>query len=517
MRTEEPNSMQEEAQVPSQEELTPAQERFMNGLLNVAGVSTLEEAQQAGWRFDGTYLALERNKESTNYQVVETGIDVQKVEDSAERRCTLCHQPLKEVNLVEINGQIVQMGGDCAAKLMRFIETGEIVAENPRKEILAEQSEILLDGAQYERGILEKEREVLKWTDEEGYKKLKRITDGKIVASMMSWLIDHVDNEDMSEDVRYAIRSYDSMGMMPSSEFAKEVSEYYKSARKFLPDEVLPDEEVRGLRYHPHRGLLHNVIKEGVVQNDLSQLKRIIEKGGKIKKDRENRKFLDERLKQKERILLRRKEHLENERESEQQDVSLNGFREKANKILEAVARKGLIERGEFSVPEDVFDDMSKIIVKEQWSRKGPTDYVGFDYDELSTTPINSSYSFDDDYGEQVGYLYSLEGSNYYAMSDNEPYTVIIEEHDVEIKKIYTQAQIDYLNAEISNGDIRNDRKSIEEAIARLPMIDCIVHKYSCAEVVIDEKTMQPVVLLKEGNMPLVEAIEKGRVLEWPM
>lgn len=511
-------NLKQESQALPQEELSSAQERFAKGLLSVAGVTTLEDAQKADWKFDSAYLSTGRESESTNYQVVPMEGSEQKVEDSTSRRCTLCHQPIKEVNLVGVNGQVVQMGNDCTAKLIRFIDTGEIVAENPRKEMLVEQSEILLEGAQYERGILEKEREALKWTDEEGYKKLKKITNGKIVASMMSWLIDHVEDEGVPEEVQYAIRSYDSMGMMPADKLAREVSEYYKSVRKFLPDELLKDDEVRGLKYHPHKGLLRNVIKEGVVQNDLPQLRRIIEKGGKIKKYRESREFWKERLKQKEEVLRKRKEHSENERKQEQQqDTPLNRFREKADKILEAVSREGLIEKGDFSVPEDLFEDMGKIIIKEQWNRKGPADYVGFDYDELSTTPINSSYQFDDDYGEQVGYLYTLEGSNYYAMSDNEPYTVITKEHDVEIKKIYTDSQIKHLNKQISEGVVHDDKSSIEEAIAKLPKTDCIVHKYSCAEVVVDPKTMQPVVLLKEGGVPLVQAIEEGKVVEWPM
>ena len=41
------------------------------------------------------------------------------------------------------------MGNDCTAKLQRFVETGEIVAENPERETWDEQSAELLDAAGY--------------------------------------------------------------------------------------------------------------------------------------------------------------------------------------------------------------------------------------------------------------------------------------------------------------------------------------------------------------------------------
>lgn len=213
----------------------------------------------------------DRSSQSSNYLVLEEGASDaspqnnespirERVDDNVARRCSICHQPLKHVNLVDLGGAVSSLGSDCLVKLFRFKDTGLITSENPDREMWDEQSRSIVDV-------------IVGNVDSEEVHPRKRRT---IVASMFSWLNDHLDDGAMPVEIKNLVMAYKGLGVLPNVADARRVSEYYKRNRMFTMDEVLTDKERVGLARHRHLGLMENVIEEGVPLDKVPQLKRII-------------------------------------------------------------------------------------------------------------------------------------------------------------------------------------------------------------------------------------------------
>lgn len=270
------------ARQPNKQEMSPPQEAFAKALFRISQTNDIEEVRRKDWHLDGEYSTMEEDRDtrSTNYLVFRENGQRSEADDQVPRRCTICHQPLKYVNLIGIEGQAVQMGSDCTAKLQRFLETGEIVAENPFRETWKKQGGTLLDAAGY--------------SESEGGEQRSPVTTRRIIASMMTWLTDHASDNGMPENIRYAIRCHNKIGLLPNNDLARALGEYYKKERKFLPAEILNSNEFQELMHHPHRRMLHKIIDEGLVQDDIPQLKRVVLRGAERRIALEEKRKHDE-------------------------------------------------------------------------------------------------------------------------------------------------------------------------------------------------------------------------------
>lgn len=502
MKMEHAPQFNQEKPQDSKKEFSAAQQKFVNGILRVGEVTTLEEARNANWRFDGVYKSESRSPESTNYRVATNEDNEKEITPEINRRCTICHQPnIKNVSLVSVNGQVVQVGCDCASKLLRFIDTGEIISESSIKKINDDQIDIFID--------------VLK-DDDEDIEKTKR-TKTKIVASMLSWLNDHINDEDTPEDIKYLIHTYNNVGMMPNNDSARKVAEYYKSARKFLPAEILNKEEHRSLDNHPHRKLLRNVIRSGLIQNKIPQLKRILVKGLEINQQRVDRKNKKYEEFERARFAKIREDNENKEREKEERKMEQREKRLKARKILGGLFEDKIVNKGSFNSESNIRWPNHLHVIDQRLDNNKYGLRVGYDFINENTTETtrDSFFKILDDYNYQ---LYKLtHGTDYKISSEYTPgdysYFINTENSKTEIKEIYTKDDVEEINNKISNGEIRTTREDIQSAIDKIQKTPINVTKHVCAPVVINLDTMQPVVKLRNGWMPLDQAIKEGKVI----
>ncbi|MDO8590616.1 MAG: hypothetical protein Q7R65_01415 [bacterium] len=479
------------------EEFTAAQKFFAKGLMRVSGTNSVEEARAADWRFDGLYSARNRDPESTNYQVItkktipekgEETVTVSKEEDDTARRCTICHQPIIYVNLIGVGGQVVPTGSDCTAKLLRFKETGQIVAENPKKEIWDEQSDILLEGAEYEKDVMEQSGE-------------KRITKRKIIASMMSWLTDHMNDEGTPENVQYAIRSYNSVGLLPSKELARELSDYYKSVRKFLPGEVLKDEDAEGLEYHPHQVWLEKIVGKGVVQENIPQLKRIIEKGRKLVEAQYQRQYEERQerynkwAKEQEQARIKKdQEYLK----KKQANSEIERKRKSSEDAIERAYKKGIISKHKFSII-NFADDIC--LAENAEGKKGLTRA----FEENKTLRY---YEIDEN---NIVNVYELDQAPVYGYGNASKHFVIIGQGKLEKIKLYPKSMVEEVAKKVNKKEISYEKEEVSTTAEELAP-EATIKRYSCAQVVISNVTNEPVVLLADGPKSLGEVLKEYEV-----
>ena len=524
---------------PNKKEMSPTQEIFMRGIFRVSETNNLEEARQKEWRFDGGYSVDDRDKKSTNYLIFKNSEERSQSEDDAARRCTICHQPLKYVNLIGVGGQTVQMGRDCTAKLQRFVETGEIAPENPAREIWDEQSEILINAAGgYEEHDPGADATSDADNDEGAQKRKKR----KIIASMMTWLADHADDNQTPENIRYASRSYNNTGLLPSNQIARELGEYYKATRKFLPAEILNKNEFNKFNYHPHRILLRKVVSEGVIQDDIPQLKRVIEKGGEINAqrwERRQRQLLEqreqeeqkeretkglERLYEQKRVeKIRRefegRERKENETKTSQavREQSERQQREKmrnpkeqrrfqGHERLEQLYANGTIEK-------EVFRDtafVDRIRISKPYGENG----MVFAHPDKSHRKNLCFFEIDK---KGVIRVYELDQSPIYGTANTLKYFVTIGNPIKSNEKYYPDSVFDQVNSEIWDGEGVPPRSSPNALASRvneiLPADQTILH-YSCAQVIMDPDTDEPIFMLKDGPVSLDQLLKDYKIVE---
>lgn len=496
-------------------ELTSQQKLFVKGLQSVAGAHSLDEVRTLDWHFDGGYRASKRNPENTNYQRVQAKLfdnegrstTISSAEDdTTARRCSICHQPLEHVNLISINGQVVQMGSDCTAKLQRFLETGEIVSENPYKKIWEEQSDILLDGAQYERSILDKESEKINKNENyDEWRKSRIITKRKIIASMMTWLTDHMEDETMPEAVRYAVRSFNASGMAPSKKSAQIVNEYYKSTRKFLPDEILKD--IHELTHHPHRQLLRKVLAEGIPQTDIPQLKRIIETGQRILEERHRRyrEYTKEADPQQwpEKLYLTYRD----QKQTPQIDPKAQAtIREHAQILLERhyQAEGSPLNRAIFRRTKYATGIMMYLDSHELWQKNR----VGRSYEE-DAIPRSVEYADDG-----TIHVFELDQAPTYGFDIEEKFFVIIGDPEDKTVRLYPKAASSYIASQVNKRNIKFSIGAVNDTLIEDKTTDVSVKRYSCAQVIISQTTDTPVILLKHTSVPLEEFLKEYSVIE---
>ena len=519
---------------PNEKEVSLAQKIFMRGIFRVSETNDLEAARQKEWRFDGgDYSTKDRDKESTNYLVFEKGEERLQNKDGAARRCTICHQPLKYVNLIGISGQVVQMGNDCTAKLQRFVETGEIVAENPERETWDEQSAELLDAAGYNEEHAP-ETDPINDTSE-GADKLKK---RKIIASMMTWLADHSDDDQTPENIRYASRSYNNMGLLPSKKLARELGEYYKVTRKFLPAEILNKKEFDEFNYHPHRRLLRKVANEGLVQDDIQHLKRIIERGEGIKTRRAERQRTEreraekqqeqEESKIQERIRLyeqERDEKIKQEKEQKQLEKREGNETETSQVIREQLKRQqeeqlqfeghkrleDLCVNG--TINKRVFRDtafVDGIRTSRPYSKGG---VVFANPDRLRQQNLSS---FEIDKGGAI-HVYELDQSPIYGTANALKYFVTIGNPIKADEKYYPNSVFKQISSEVWGKEGITPESSpvaLMNRVGETSATDQTILRYSCAQVIVNAETNEPIFMLKDGPVSLEQLLKEYEIVE---
>lgn len=173
--------------------------------------------------------------------------------------CRLCHASLVHIAHYrdDKNGMAIQIGPDCALKLERLKDTGELRA-------------ITQTEGTYRSRLKTRLREAI--GSDEDVLALHAGGKRKILAAMTTWLSAQ---EDLPEHLREAVRFVEQFGYAPSTDLARAIVEYYKARRRFPTREMLTCRESTDLTAHPHWKLF----PEGITLARLPKLLALIDRG----------------------------------------------------------------------------------------------------------------------------------------------------------------------------------------------------------------------------------------------